>query len=72
MDKHQLWEYRVFTAGSTFKTNKDEEIQEFLNQWGAEGWELVAVHILENTGKIRIYAKRPLNTPPLRARKWPV
>ena len=71
MEKHQLWEYRVITAGSTFKTNKDEEVQEFLNQWGTEGWELVAVHILENTGKIRIYAKRALTNPPRSAKRWP-
>ena len=61
----------MFTAGSTFKTNKDEEIQEFLNQWGAEGWELITVHIFENTGKIRMYAKRALHTPPPRNKNWP-
>ena len=71
MESPQLWEYRVFTAGSTFRTNKDDEVQEFLNQWGAEGWELVAVHILENTGKIRVYAKRALTAPPRRSKNWP-
>ncbi|MCU0484623.1 MAG: DUF4177 domain-containing protein [Anaerolineales bacterium] len=72
MEKPQLWEYQVFTMGSVLKSTKDEDIQEFLNHWGAEGWEVIAVHILENTNKIRLYAKRPLSGSPPRTRKWPV
>lgn len=71
MEKHPRWEYRVQSVGSTFKTYKDEDVQEILDQWGLEGWELVAVHIFENTGKIRLYAKRSLNAPPPRGRTWP-
>lgn len=71
MEKHQQWEYRVLTAGGILKNTRDEEIQDLLDQWGTEGWELVAVHILENTNRIRLYAKRPLHAPPRRSRTWP-
>jgi hypothetical protein len=65
------WEYRIQTAGSTFNQPKDEEIEAMLNEWGEEGWEVVAVHNLESTNKVRIIAKRTLPGSIKRSRTWP-
>ena len=39
MTETQLWEYQVLTIGNVFGT-KDEKIQETLNDWGMQGWEV--------------------------------
>jgi hypothetical protein len=65
------WEYRIQTTGSTFNQPKDEEIEAMLNEWGEEGWEVVAVHNLESTNKVRIIAKRTLPCSIQRSRTWP-
>ena len=71
MEGPQRWEYQVFSTGSTFKSPKDEELQEMLNALGAEGWEIISVNIPESTGKVRMVAKRPLSGPPRRSKTWP-
>jgi tRNA G26 N,N-dimethylase Trm1 len=54
------WEYRVQTVGSCWSGVKAEELEQILNEWGEEGWEVVSTHILENANKINMIAKCPL------------
>jgi hypothetical protein len=64
------WEYRVQTIGSIFGT-KDEHIEEILNEWGDEGWEVTHVYTPEGSGKVTIVAKRPLSNTARRSRSMP-
>lgn len=54
------WEYRVQTVGSFWTGIKAENLELLLNEWGAEGWEVVSTHVLENQNKINVIARRPL------------
>ncbi len=54
------WEYRVQTVGSAWKSLKAEQLEQMLNEWGEEGWEVVSAHVIESTNKVQIVAKRPL------------
>lgn len=54
------WEYKIETFGTTFRRPKEFEIQETLNQWGIDGWEVVQYHQPQSSNKITIVAKRPL------------
>ena len=50
------WSYKVVELKSTFLGLKAEAVQQALNQWGAQGWELVNV---QNQGlNLRLYLKR--------------
>ena len=71
MEKLTIWEYRIETFGKTFSQPKDDELEEILDEWGEEGWEVIAVHNLESTNKVRILAKRPLSASSHRRRNWP-
>ena len=66
----QKWEYQVLTIGGIFGT-KDEAIEETLNAWGEEGWEVTHVYTPENSGKVTIVAKRPLTRAAIRQRSMP-
>lgn len=66
------WEYRVQTVGGFFVGVKAETLEEALNQWGEEGWEVVSTHIIENANKINVIAKRPLTRNARRERSMPV
>ncbi len=65
------WEYRVQTVGGFFKGVPADELEELLNGWGEEGWEVVSTHILENANKINVIAKRPLTRSARRERSMP-
>jgi Domain of unknown function (DUF4177) len=65
------WEYRVQTVGAFFSGVKAEELEELLNEWGEDGWEVVAAHIVENANKINVIAKRPLTDQVRRERSRP-
>ncbi|MCJ7432920.1 MAG: DUF4177 domain-containing protein [Anaerolineales bacterium] len=65
------WEYRVQTVGSFWSGVKADELEQFLNEWGEEGWEVVSTHILENRNKINVIAKRPLSSTTKRFRSMP-
>ncbi len=65
------WEYRVQTVGGFWSGVKANELEELLNAWGEEGWEVVATHILENMNKINVIAKRPLTREVIRRRSTP-
>jgi hypothetical protein len=65
------WEYRVGISGSTMSTMKNEVLEALLNEWGEEGWEVIAVFLLEHSSKMRLVAKRPLSLTSRRRRSWP-
>lgn len=71
MAEKQQWEYRVEILGSTMTAMKNEALQDVLNEWGEEGWELVAIFLLEHSSKMRLVAKRPLELSSRRRRSWP-
>lgn len=68
-----LWEYHSITLGSFWSHPKDEEIEEVLNELGAEGWEAVNAFAQNNTNHFRIILKRPLSPDDARRyrRGWP-
>jgi hypothetical protein len=65
------WEYRVQTVGSFWSGVKADELEQLLNEWGEEGWEVVSTHIIENVNKINVIAKRPLTRVTRRSRSMP-
>lgn len=65
------WEYRVQTVGAFFSGVKAEELEELLNEWGEDGWEVVSTHIIENANKINVIARRPLTDRVRRERSRP-
>ena len=71
MTESNHWEYRIQTVGSTFSQPKDENLETLLNEWGEEGWEVIAAQNQESTNKVRIIAKRPLSRSTRRSRSWP-
>ncbi len=70
-DEIQQWEYRVETFGSFFGGVDAAKLQDLLNAWGEEGWEVVTAHIKENENKINVIAKRPLTERVRRMRTMP-
>ena len=57
------WEYKVIDteqAKGSFLGRTPEHVEEYLNQFGAEGWEIVAMDYRELSGNLRVYciAKR--------------
>lgn len=70
-DEIKLWEYRVETVGGFWTGVKADVLEQLLNEWGAEGWEVVSTHILENQNKINVIAKRPLTDRVRRMRSMP-
>ena len=65
------WEYRVQTVGGLFSGVKAEKLEELLNEWGEDGWEVVSTHIIENANKINVIAKRLLTDRVRRERSRP-
>jgi hypothetical protein len=70
-DELQKWEYRVQTVGGFFSGVKAEVLEQLLNEWGEDGWEVVSTHIIENANKINVIAKRPLTRETMRQRSMP-
>ena len=71
-EETQKWEYRVQTVGTFWSGVKADELEQLLNEWGEEGWEVVSTHILENANKINVIAKRPLSITTRRSRSMPL
>ncbi len=65
------WEYRVLTWGSAWKSNKDEDLEALLNEWGEEGWEVISAVHPPNSDKIKLIAKRPLTYVRRREHNYP-
>jgi putative IMPACT (imprinted ancient) family translation regulator len=72
MAEHTQWEYRVQTFGTFFTGMKDEEMEEALNEWGVDGWEVISARGIENTSKVVVLAKRPLTASARRRHSFPV
>lgn len=66
-NENQQWEYRVQTMGGFFQT-KDELLQNTLDEWGAEGWEVINVYAHHGSDYVTAVAKRPLTERARRAR----
>ena len=71
MAETSKWEYRAATLGTYWTGPKDDELEALLNEWGLQGWEVIAVTKVENSNKIRIVAKRPLGGPTRKQQGWP-
>ncbi len=65
------WEYIVQTVGSLIRSPKDEEVQELLNAWGEEGWELVAATPMTNSFALKLVGKRLLTSSERRRKSMP-
>lgn len=65
------WEYRVQAVGGFWSGVKADELEQLLNAWGKEGWEVITAHILENQNKVNVIAKRPLTREVQRQRSMP-
>ena len=72
IEEIKQWEYRVQTVGGFFRGVPAGELEQLLNEWGEDGWEVVSTHILENANKINVIAKRPLTAAIRRQRSRPV
>jgi hypothetical protein len=70
-EEMKKWEYRVQTFGTFWTVAKQQDIQQALNEWGEQGWEVVSTHIIENVNKINVIAKRPLTREIRRSRSMP-
>ena len=70
-EETQKWEYRVQRVGAFWSGVKADELEQLLNEWGEEGWEVVSTHIIENANKINVIAKRPLSRAAQRFRSMP-
>ncbi len=70
-EETKQWEYRVQTVGTLWSGVKADELEQLLNEWGEEGWDVVSTHILENANKINVIAKRPLTRETIRRRSMP-
>ena len=70
-EDNKQWEYRVQTVGGFFSGVKAEELEELLNEWGEDGWEVISTHIIENANKINVIAKRLLTDRVRRERSRP-
>lgn len=71
MPETNQWEYRVQKVGSFWKGVDAGELEQLLNEWGEDGWEVISTHILENANKINVIAKRPLTSAVRRQRSMP-
>lgn len=65
------WEYRSIMLGTSWSPMKDEEMEDILNEWGEDGWEVLAVVPVPNGMKVRIIAKRKLDLRVRRRRSMP-
>ena len=64
------WDYQVETVGSFFGGIKDEQLNQLLNDWGEEGWEVISLVHPPNSEKMRVIAKRTIDRPARRPRRW--
>ena len=66
------WEYRVEDIGGLFSRRLDKgAVQDLLNQWGEDGWEVINMANGGNPRYWRIVAKRPLTSMEKRRRSMP-
>ncbi|HUV29154.1 MAG TPA: hypothetical protein VMW34_17460 [Anaerolineales bacterium] len=70
MGTEMNWEYRVESFGGSLSEAKDEDLEEVLNDWNEEGWQLVSAYPIGDK-KVRIIAQRPLISSSRRKQRWP-
>ena len=70
-EETQAWEYRVQNFGTFWSGIKENEVEQALNEWGQDGWEVVSSVGFENSNKITVIAKRPLSDRIRRRRTLP-
>jgi hypothetical protein len=58
------WEYKVLKEGLGLKGFSPDKIEEELNLWGEEGWELVAIERQQSS--LLAVLKRPVGGTPRR------
>jgi hypothetical protein len=72
MAEPTLWEYRVQTlGGSPLRVLNDEEVEAWLNELGAEGWEVIRTELRAGGLRWMVVAKRPLTDARRREQSWP-
>jgi hypothetical protein len=71
MEEIPKWEYQVQTFGSALGGPKDDALTMTLDEWGAEGWEVISVHNLDSSQKVRVVARRSLTRAARRYRTLP-
>jgi hypothetical protein len=69
MSEDAKWEYRVHKY-SNWRGMKPEELNETLNEWGMEGWEVISSAGTAD-GALWITAKRPLSLRSRREKSMP-
>jgi len=69
MAEKTQWEYRAQRFGSLFREAKAEDLESTLDEWGAEGWEVVG--LTGENNQVLILAKRPLDLATRRRRSMP-
>ena len=70
-NENEKWEYRAETFGGFWTGIKMEQLEQTLNEWGEQGWEVVSATRFENYNNIHIIAKRPLTRETTRRRSMP-
>ncbi|OGO15067.1 MAG: hypothetical protein A2Z14_05275 [Chloroflexi bacterium RBG_16_48_8] len=55
-----IWEYQVGQFGSSLRAAKPQEVEDFLNEAAAEGWELSQVAAMSNGSKLMVILQRKL------------
>ena len=63
------WEYRCQSVGSVWSRPKDEVVEDMLNNWGEEGWEVVG--FVAESNKLTFVARRPVTMATRRQRSMP-
>ena len=65
------WEYRIDVFGSVWRGLKPENVEQYLNDLGLEGWEVVNLHHPHNSNRVWITIKRSLSDSTRRRRSQP-
>jgi hypothetical protein len=66
------WEYQVEQFGSALKSARPEEVEFFLNEAAAEGWELNHAVSMSNGSKLMVILQRKLAERSRRRKQtWP-
>jgi hypothetical protein len=66
------WKYQVREFGSALRSAKPQEVEDFLNEASAEGWELSRVATMSNGSKLMVILRRKSGEQRRkRKRTWP-
>lgn len=65
------WEYRVQSFGTIWRSLSDEDLEAILDDWGADGWEVLSCYQAQGSNKVRVIARRHLAAARKRRRNWP-